>query len=509
MKKINLSIFSLLTIVGLTSCAVPLNSVKDAQGAINDNSELTEIQDAISVLRETNYTATLTEKLTVVHPNNKQSVDIGTDTTRTLNFKVGDDEGVSTSAIRQSYDLDKTTHEKVDSSTTTYRTQTLTYFKDESTGSAYTETIDLNNEYKQYYVSDYDESTRVYQPISYESEFRNPWDFIDASDIDVNEDGEYVLSNQKAQFLINCYQASNLNWVQKAVINIDNGKIISLAISTPDQKGSNSSASNYWIRTTSYSLNFTNYGHEDLVKHLPKNGYENNNPELQAIFDSVKTADSFTYKKLFVGVPPLTQNPVVDEDSWTTGYFTKDAVYYAQMYEDKNHDGKNDYERTYDNGSSNLQSPYMGTDNYDSIIHKEDDGKYYVYQYTPGNVWNWGRVALSGSTDYSFDNFGDIGPNFGNLSAKLFKKTGDKTYEIEDQLVSYSGTFFDNQYQGVSTTYFESQTTKLILTINDDKSLSIDTGYWSNGKEQEVKFELYDINSTTLASWMQTEINKL
>lgn len=78
------------------------------------------------------------------------------------------------------------------------------------------------------------------------------------------------------------------------------------------------------------------------------------------------------------------------------------------MYEDKNHDGKNDYERTYDNGSSNLQSPYMGTDNYDSIIHKEDDGKYYVYQYTPGNVWNWGRVALSGSTDYSFDNFGDI-----------------------------------------------------------------------------------------------------
>lgn len=113
MKKINLSIFSLLTIVGLTSCAVPLNSVIDAQGAINDNSELTEIQDAISVLRETNYTATLTEKLTVVHPNDKQSVDIGTDTTRTLNFKVGDDEGVSTSAIRQSYDLDKTTHEKL------------------------------------------------------------------------------------------------------------------------------------------------------------------------------------------------------------------------------------------------------------------------------------------------------------------------------------------------------------------------------------------------------------
>lgn len=91
----------------------------------------------------------------------------------------------------------------------------MTYFKDKSTGSAYTETIDLNNEYKQYYVSDYDESTGVYQPISYESEFRNPWDFIDASDIDVNEDGEYVLSNQKAQFLINCYQASNLNWVQK------------------------------------------------------------------------------------------------------------------------------------------------------------------------------------------------------------------------------------------------------------------------------------------------------
>ena len=83
------------------------------------------------------------------------------------------------------------------------------------------------------------------------------------------------------------------------------------------------------------------------------------------------------------------------------------------------------------------------------------------------------------------------------------------TRRSSDLLVSYSGTFFDNQYQGVSTTYFESQTTKLILTINDDKSLSIDTGYWSNGKEQEVKFELYDINSTTLASWMQTEINKL
>ena len=41
MKKINLSIFSLLTLVGLTSCAVPFNSAMDAHGAINDNYELT------------------------------------------------------------------------------------------------------------------------------------------------------------------------------------------------------------------------------------------------------------------------------------------------------------------------------------------------------------------------------------------------------------------------------------------------------------------------------------
>ena len=54
MKKINLSILSLLTIVGLTSCAVPSNSAIGVHGAINDNSELTEIQNAISVLRGTN-----------------------------------------------------------------------------------------------------------------------------------------------------------------------------------------------------------------------------------------------------------------------------------------------------------------------------------------------------------------------------------------------------------------------------------------------------------------------
>lgn len=474
-----------------------------------------EIESAINILRTQCYTVEMTESVTLMYPNSTTYIDIGTNSTTTMNFMVGDEVGISYSIFRESFDISKSDH--TTKQNIVYRNiPEVTYFKDEASGCAYSESVTKSNEFSKSYTSQYDEDTGVYEPISYDSRFRNPWDYIAASDVKKNSDGEYILSNQKTQFLLQYYRASNLNWVQKAVLNLDNGKISSITLSTPNQTGTNPSSENYYVRTTAYTLKFSDYG-TSKVTHIPEDGYTNDNPELQAIFNNMKTATSYTYKKTFKNLHNTVMNPDVASatDYFTTGYFTTDAVYYAQMYEDLNHDGQNDYTWTYgDNQTNNIAQPYQGTDDYDSIIKKETGDIYYAYQYTPDSntgEWSWGRVSLSDSTDYSFTDMLSIGPDIGNISASIFKKvegTANK-YEIEDKLLSYAGGFFNNKYNGVYTTYLDTYTYKLELTINADGSLTIDTGYKSGVEENDITFDLYDINSTTLASWMTTQVNSI
>lgn len=472
-----------------------------------------EIETAIETLRTSDYTVKMTESVTVIYPNSNLYVDIGSNSTTTLNFSVGENVGVSYSILRESFDLDKTDH--TTKKNILYRNvPEVSYFKDATTGSAYSEAVTKSNEFSKTYASDYDEDTGVYEPIAYDSEFRNPWDFISASDVTKDSDGNYILSNQKTQFLLKYYQASNLNWVQKAVLNLDSDNhISSITLSTPQQTGTNSAAENYYLRDTSYTLAFSDYG-VTKVSHIPDGGYTNSNPELQAIFDKMKTATSFTYKKTFKNLHNTVMNPDVTDatDYFTTGYFTSDAVYFAQMYEDLNHDGQNDYTWTYgDNATNNIAQPYQGTDDYDSIIKKESDDLYYVYQYTPDSntgEWNWGRVSLSDSTDYSFTDMPSIGPDIGSISAAIFRKVEGTTnkYEVEDKLLNYAGGFFNNQYNGVYTTYLDSYTYKLELTINSDGSLTIDTGYKSGIDAHDIQFDLYDIGTTTLSTWMTAQV---
>lgn len=445
-----------------------------------------------------NYKVHMTESVDVLHPNDSTSVDLGFTNSVSLDYLNSDTErGVKISSSRESYDYEKRTNPndplvKNPASISTYSAPDKTYFEDPDTLSAYSEAIDKNNVYSKSYASNYDINTGIYEPIAYQNQFRNPWDFISASDFTLDSKGVYHLSNEKAEFLLDCYQASSLNWVSDASLTIQDGKITSLVLNTPDQEGPDKKAINYWQRKTTYTLSF-DYS-TTSVAHLPSTGYTNDNPELQAIFDKMKTATSYRYAKTFYHVlDPLDETQKNYIDYPTVGYFslTDKAVYFSQR---------------------DSSQPYTGTDDYDSIIKlNTEDNLYHVYQYTPNNgTFAWGGVSLNGVTPYTFEKFTDIGPALGSLSAKLFKKTGEKTYEIETALLPGSGALFDNQYAGVSTDYFSTQTTRLTLTIGaDNNSFKVETGFNQLGSEQKVSFELSGINSTELKPFMKTEIAKI
>jgi len=106
-------------------------------------------------------------------------------------------------------------------------------------------------------------------------------------------------------------------------------------------------------------------------------------------------------------------------------------------------------------------------------------------------------VYVSQSTQMNFATFGDIGPTFYQMSPQLFVKNDDGSYSVVDEFESTIATYFDNQFGGVHTDYFDGATSKFKLTLTDE-GLNVSTGYTASGIDYSINFELKDIGSTVL-----------
>lgn len=366
--------------------------------------------------------------------------------------------------------------DKVESTEWGYSDPKAYYFRDEETGLAIKESITIDNEVNSSYLSDYNDTTGVYLPYAFDSLFRNPWDYIRASDIVEEEDGSLHLQGAKAQFVVTCYGGTSINYVDDIALNLgEDGGIDSLTFDISELR-----EEGRYTRTNEFTVTYDRSLGEQPVAHLQP--YSNDNPELAAALGCLDGVDSYTYNKEFLS------SWDGERTTWTTGYFIRDEMaYYAQR------------------STPEDEHPYQGGDDYDyKAVYDPSDKLYYVYQYDYGDLgWDWHVVTLSSSTLYTIDSFEGLGPDFSSINPALFKKTGDRTYEAEEMVVTSLGAYFDNGMLGAQSGALESSTGRLVITLNEDKTAiqTVLASFSLQGKAYYLRFTLSDINSTTLPSY--------
>ncbi len=344
------------------------------------------------------------------------------------------------------------------------------YFKDPEDGTITREALTVDNQVQRVTMADYDENTGMYTPYAFEEMYKNPWDYIRPSDLTPDGEGNLVLSNEKANFLVDCYKGTATNWVKKCTVMVEGGEVRELLFEFDDL------VDERYTRTSTASVAYARHG-EKTVSHLTP--FENENPELAAAFARTANMRNFTYKKSFDETSPY------GIGGFTTAYYTEDVAFY----------NANDFALGPDYAGGNEE-------NYKAV--KEGDGLYHVYcyVYSDGDGWHWEPVTISTTATYVIDDFAGLGPRMYEVNPALFRKTGEYTYEAEKAIVPVLGTYFDNQMQGCSSAALETNTTEVKITLSEDGNISrIETGFTVLGVEQRISFELYDIGTTVVPDY--------
>lgn len=357
------------------------------------------------------------------------------------------------------------------------------YFADSDTGSLVEESLSVDNVVTKTFIGDYDDDTLVYTPYVFEDLFKNPWDYIRASDIEIASDGSLHLDIEKANFLVDCYTESRLNavnFVSDCLINVDSeGAITSLTITTPDQE-----SSGRYKRVSTLEVTYSDVG-TTTVDHLtPK---ENDNPELESALHYLEDKTNFSISRAVT----VTTDGVADTPNYTHGYFTEDRVLFHHLIE-----GDNDY-----TSEQNTAHAYVVGDDYDYKIDLEDDGIYHVYGFQYATLgWNWVVQSLNGTTPYTIDTFAGIGPTFYNINSAVFKKTGDLTYEAEEEVLPVIGTYFDNGFQGVSNSVLDGGTKKCIVTLSEDQTMieKVELSFTMLLQTYDLTLEFMNVGTTSI-----------
>lgn len=477
-----LLILAPLMALSLVACGGNGSSSTPGSSSSNDGVEVTIPELPVGTEKAQKALASLSHKTHGAH------IEMATDVYRDNPLEVGIHQGKTYDIVHQygavraytekysynAYDYKGT--DKVESTEWGYSDPKAYYFRDEETGLAIKESITIDNEVNSSYLSDYNDTTGVYLPYAFDSLFRNPWDYIRASDIVEEEDGSLHLQGAKAQFVVTCYGGTSINYVDDIALNLgDDGGIDSLSfeISEIREEGR-------YTRTNEFSVTYDRGLGEQPVPHLQP--YSNDNPDLSAALKCLDGVDSYTYNKEFLS------SWDGERTTWTTGYFIRDDMaYYAQR------------------STPGDEHPYQGGDDYDyKAVYDPSDKLYHVYQYDYGDLgWDWHVVTLSSSTAYTIDSFEGLGPDFSSINPALFKKTGERTYEAEEMVVSGLGSYFDNGMLGVQSGALEGSTDRLVITLNEDKTAiaTVLASFSIQGDEYYIRFTLSDINSTTLPSY--------
>lgn len=457
----------------------------------------TKFESVILSLKERSHTATIHYKVGVYKTDGSLSLEMSYD--YIYNYMYGDEVGFSMQGSRTSQDLmyDSTTGEYLNYMYLTNSsgekekyvfTPRVTqiplesYFRDEDTGVALFERLNADNTITTYIASDEDYYTGMYTAINFDLEFVNPWDYITTDDLTYVDDKTYILSPAKGKFVANAYNVgTTTNYIRQTTIHTDDSyNVSSLEFEIDDEVGNN------YTRKNEFTISYSNV---DNVKVKHKKVATNSNPELEALFNKFKESKNFTYAKKYY---TTTEDTSVFADT-VTGYYTENDIFFHHdfngLYDDKMNTSKNDYD-------------YRVTLN-------SSDNKYYAYEYNSndGTQFYWGLVTVSNSAYLSYDNFSDIGPNFYDLSPSLFiKNDDDNSYTIVEDFEDEVGTYFDNQFDGVHTDYFDGATSSFKLTLTND-GFNVETSYTASSIEYRVDFTLSNIGTTSLPSYYLETLN--
>ncbi len=494
-KKVLLPLIVLLA-VGLTGCggetsssSEETSSTVEEETSSSSATELTGndliIYNALYSLRNNSHQAVVELDASVYRVSSAES-DIQLLTHSTFGFRdVSGDRGFSEAVTSESWDLEKDDdHTRKDSSYNTYTyTPSLCFEVD---GYARSESLNVSNSVSYSWLSDYDSYTGYYEPLSFANNFSNPWNYIEESDLSVNPNNtsELYLAVNKAEYLADRYDAGSLNNVQTCVIELnDEGQISTLTFNAPDR------TTDTYTRVSYCTVYYSEWGNDDVVTHATP--YTNENPDLEEAFGKLESASNYTYTKAIT----YTDSDGDEEYSTTTGFFDEKGgnVFF--------HRNIAEYPDSY----------YTVGDDYDyKVVQDPDDGIWYGYQmaYVSGDSsagtdkWGWSAVYVSTSQQLYYDTFQEIGPTIYQIDTALFTQTGDHEYTVVSDILAESGTYADYGFDGAHSTYLETTTDYLTITLDDDNNIeSIKTGFDLPLEQYDFVFTLTDVGTTTMPAY--------
>ncbi len=487
MKKRNIIlVVSMLGLAALASCS----NGKDPFRTFADPED---IVDLINSVKGTSHKVTTVNEVYVnQHDELSEDIYLKMDQEYTHSYKESGERALKLSKFQTSGSLIKGTHNLVSDSSGNpyfdlYDHGEHLYFRDEENGTVISEYIDATNSISTFIQAEYDFESGIYDPIIFDAEFRNPFDFIQPRDIKKTAENTYALSADKSALALSCYAAIGAANVKGATIHTEGGKVSSIDFEiTPD-----GGPTDTYERTTTLSATYSDFGAASELNHLTP--YNNNNPRLASALKRMLTADSYKYTKTYLladGTP----------DTVIGGYITPDCAYYHHK-----DDVLTDQVYT------------LVEDFYDYLaVRCEGNDKYYAYEAhydEPGSgVVSWDVVTVSQTSAYSVDSMVGLGSRCHEVSAKIFtlKEGTENVYVCEDpNILKGLAAYFDFQFLGVNSQILETRTNRFELTLEEDGSFHVDTGYAysDSGRwvEQRIAydFDASSVNNTTIPGYLE------
>lgn len=477
----------------------------------NVDSRIINLVDSV---RDTTHSATVHYQVTVTYPDDGSSysyVDtfISNDVTYQYGYLEDGERACGLSGVSMSGDWDSDTGSPISGRYNTTTTPLTVYWKDSETGLASYETRTLDNRVMTYTIADIDDDGTTV-PIIYDDEFANPWDYIDYTDLYVDQDGVIHLDTDQAEFFPQVYSVTGMNTITDAILTTnEDGSLAELELVSEDLEGSTYVRSNEFTITYSYEVDGDTFSH--------KEPYENENQEIADLFDTFEEAvtseNSFSYDKRIQTYSELEAQDNTS-DTGVTGYYTRDGVYFSQWGEYDTNGNHHD--------DSWKENWYSVGDNYDYAAVPNSEGTYSGYECTSTSssneevVFTWGAIAVSSNAYYTLDSYADIAPYFYEISPAVFIEADSEDedvthYTVDDDLLSTIGTYFDFQFLGVHSTTLETGTTSFDLYIedgeNENKILNVQATFSLLDIRATVNFtfDTASIGTTELPSWCNTE----
>ncbi len=486
-KKTILPLFAALTLsLTLTACGGDdsTTSGEISSTTSSGDSDLSGddliIHNALYSLRNNSHQATMELDASVYRVSDAES-DIQVLTHAIYGFREGEERGYSEDISYDSWDLNKDDdHTQNEDAYNTYAYSPSVCF--EVDGYARSESLTVYNTVSYSWLSDYDSYTGYYEPLSFANNFSNPWNYIEESDLSVNPNNsnELYLSVAKAEFLADRYGANSLNNIETCTLELNSdGQIATLTFDAPDR------VTDLYTRVSYCTVYYSEWGNEEVVKHATP--YTTENPDLEEAFDKFEAATNYTYTKA------TTYTDLLDGevDTWTTtGFFDEES-------------GNAFFHR---NIAEYPDSYYTAGDDYDyKVVRDDDDGLWYTYQlaWASGStsegtdVWMWGMVYASTTTPLTYNSMSEVGPTIYEIDPALFTQTGDNEYTIVEDVRLQAGTYADFGFDGAHSTYLETTTAYLTVTLDDDNNVeSIATGFELSYENYDIVYTLSDVGTT-------------